>query len=44
MVHRAEVETERNGKKHCLQCRNEAFRRRFVWYCNCDEIKEFKED
>lgn len=37
MVHRAEVETERDGSVHCLRCRGEAFRRHFFWYCNCDE-------
>ena len=43
MVHRADVEAERDGKSYCLRCRNAAFRRHFFWYCNCDEEKPFKE-
>lgn len=38
-MHRADVETERDGKVYCLRCRKEAFRRHFFWYCNCDEIE-----
>ena len=44
MVHKTEVESERDGTKHCLTCRREAFRRHFVWYCNCDEIKKDKNE
>ena len=40
MVHKTEVESERDGTKHCLTCRREAFRHYFNWYCNCDERVE----
>lgn len=42
-MHRADVERERDGKTYCLACRKEAFRRHFLWYCNCDEKKVEKE-
>ena len=35
MTHKTEVDTSTHGVKHCLHCRQEAFRIKFDWYCTC---------
>lgn len=41
MTHKTEVDTSSAGVKHCLHCRQEAFRINFDWYCTCQTEMPF---
>jgi len=44
MVHKTEVDTDSEGVKHCLNCRRQAFRIHFDWYCTCQEQRAARMD